>query len=77
MQVGLVEKHGYPAEEHYVTTEDGYDLTLHRIPDSPRRQVKGKKRVVFVQHGILSSSDTWVLFGPDRDLRTFHHRENK
>ena len=23
---------GYPEETHYVTTEDGYILTLHRIP---------------------------------------------
>nr|CAD7603633.1 unnamed protein product [Timema genevievae] len=28
----LIAKKGYPAETHTVTTEDGYILTLHRIP---------------------------------------------
>ena len=28
----IVEHHGYLFESHEVTTEDGYILTLHRIP---------------------------------------------
>ena len=28
----IVERHGYLFESHEVTTEDGYILTLHRIP---------------------------------------------
>ncbi len=31
-QTELIESWGYPAEEHTVTTEDGYLLSLHRIP---------------------------------------------
>ena len=29
--VDLIEAEGYPAETHTVTTEDGYNLTLHRL----------------------------------------------
>ncbi|XP_032674155.1 lipase 3-like [Odontomachus brunneus] len=67
--IGMVEQYGYPAEEHNVTTEDGYNLKIHRIPESPlSRNKRKKKNVVFIQHGILSSSDSWVVFGPDKDL---------
>ena len=30
--VDLIESQGYPAETHFVSTSDGYILTLHRIP---------------------------------------------
>lgn len=67
-QIGLVEKHGYPAEEYSVTTEDGYILKLHRMPDSPLSNNKQNKIVVLLMHGILSSSDSWVLYGAKKDL---------
>ncbi|XP_029174648.1 lipase 3-like isoform X2 [Nylanderia fulva] len=65
--IGLVERHGYPAEEHSVTTEDGYNLKIHRIPSSPLSKNQNKT-VVFMMHGILCSSDCWVLLGPNKDL---------
>lgn len=66
--IGLVEQYGYSAEEHNVTTEDGYNLKIHRIPGSPLLDNKKKKEIVFIQHGILASSDSWVLYGPGKDL---------
>ncbi|XP_011860688.1 PREDICTED: lipase 3-like isoform X2 [Vollenhovia emeryi] len=66
--IGLVEQYGYPAEEHNVTTEDGYNLKIHRIPGSPLLGNKNKKETVFIQHGLLASSDSWVLQGPGKDL---------
>ncbi|KAL6260003.1 hypothetical protein P5V15_009910 [Pogonomyrmex californicus] len=66
--IGLVERHGYPAEKHYVTTEDGYNLIIHRIPASPLSNNRLKKKVIFLQHGILCSSDCWVLYGAGKDL---------
>ncbi|KYM76677.1 Lipase 3 [Atta colombica] len=67
--VGIVEQYDYPAEEHNVTTEDGYILLIHRIPGSPLLDNnKGKKEIVFIQHGILASSDSWILRGPGKDL---------
>lgn len=66
--MGLVERHGYPSEEHYVTTEDGYNLKIHRIPDSPLSNNKQPKIVMLLVHGILCSSDCWVLLGAKKDL---------
>ena len=28
----MIQYWGYPVEEHYVTTSDGYILMMHRIP---------------------------------------------
>ncbi|KAI5631600.1 alpha/beta-hydrolase lipase region domain-containing protein [Phthorimaea operculella] len=56
----LVEKNGFPFERHFVTTEDGYILQLHRIP--------GKGPVVFLNHGIVSSSVDFVVGGANGSL---------
>ncbi|XP_031783791.1 lipase 3 isoform X2 [Nasonia vitripennis] len=66
--VSLVNRHGYPGEEHVVMTADGYLLRIHRIPGSPSRPRAVGKPVIYMQHGLLASSDTWVLMGPQRDL---------
>ncbi len=52
----LIRSKGYPVEEHDVTTEDGYILTMHRI-----NRNADPKPVVFLQHGLLDSSSTWVV----------------
>ncbi|XP_029675083.1 lipase 3-like [Formica exsecta] len=58
----IIKKAGYPAEAHVVMTEDGYLLTLHRIPG-------GNGSVpVFLQHGILGSSADWVILGKGKAL---------
>ncbi|XP_014204014.1 lipase 3 [Copidosoma floridanum] len=66
--VGLVEQHGYTAEEHVLVSPDGYKLTLHRISGSPKCKTTKRKPVVYLQHGIMLSSDSWVLIGPEKDL---------
>ncbi|KAK0183264.1 hypothetical protein PV327_001323 [Microctonus hyperodae] len=66
--VGLVHSHGYPAEEHYLRTEDGYKLIIHRIPGSPNSPQMIGKPVVLLLHGLFASSDTWAIMGPDKDL---------
>lgn len=53
----LITGEGYPVETHEVTTEDGYILTVHRIP-SPG------PAVVYL-HGYLSSSAEIFLRGKD------------
>lgn len=42
-------------------TSDGYLLTLHRIPNPG-------KPVIYLQHGVLSSSADWVVIGPQKAL---------
>ncbi|KAK7080101.1 hypothetical protein SK128_020556 [Halocaridina rubra] len=63
----LIAKYGYPFEIHHVTTDDGYILTLHRIPHGrePSNPANGNDVTppspVFMQHGLLSSSACWIL----------------
>eukprot|EP00824_Muranothrix_gubernata_P018388 TRINITY_DN37396_c0_g1_i1.p1 TRINITY_DN37396_c0_g1~~TRINITY_DN37396_c0_g1_i1.p1 ORF type:complete len:427 (-),score=82.87 TRINITY_DN37396_c0_g1_i1:11-1264(-) len=66
--LGLIRSKGYPAEKHQVTTADGYILTMHRIPPKS----KGAS-VVFLQHGLLDASHTWVFNMPDQSLGFILH----
>ncbi|KZS15481.1 Lipase [Daphnia magna] len=58
----VIEHRGFPVEVHHVTTEDGYILELHRIPSRTPR------KVVFLQHGVLQSSGTWLVNPSSRSL---------
>ncbi|XP_045772386.1 lipase member K-like [Maniola jurtina] len=52
----LSSKYGHPAEKYDVTTEDGYILTLYRLP--------GKSKLpVLLMHGLFSTADSWILRG--------------
>ncbi|XP_031766858.2 lipase 3-like [Galleria mellonella] len=63
---GLVRKYNYPIETHTVTTEDGYILGVHRIPHGRDKNnvTDPNKPIVFLMHGLLSSSADWILMGP-------------
>ncbi|XP_043267207.1 lipase 3-like [Venturia canescens] len=67
----LITKYGYTAELHHVRTEDGYLLSVHRITGGKRYPPGRGKPVVFLQHGILSSSAVWILMGPSKSLAYF------
>ncbi|KAJ2948243.1 hypothetical protein O0L34_g7471 [Tuta absoluta] len=62
----LLNKHQYAVETHTVKTEDGYFLTLFRIP--PTSNSVARKQVVFLMHGLLGSADDWLLMGPSKSL---------
>nr|CAD7572632.1 unnamed protein product [Timema californicum] len=68
----LISRHGYTWEEHDVVTEDGYILTLYRIPSGRAQPKPAEERAgrpaVLLQHGLVSSSDTWVLADPFNSL---------
>lgn len=53
---GLAEKYGYNCTAHNVTTEDGYILTMFHIQGN-------KSKPIFLQHGFLDSSDTFIIRG--------------
>lgn len=64
----MITKYGYKSEIHHVVTEDGYILELHRIAGGSKSPAKKGKKVCFLQHGLLDSSATWVLTGPEHGL---------
>jgi len=63
----LVNYFGYPCETHEVLTSDGYYLTLFRIPHG-KTNVTRKPKPVLLLHGLLDSSDTWVINYPHQSL---------
>ncbi|XP_037086521.1 lipase 3-like isoform X2 [Pollicipes pollicipes] len=64
----LIREQGYPAEEHDITTGDGYILTVHRIPHGRAGPGAEPRPVVHLQHGLLSSSSDWIMQPPERAL---------
>ncbi|CAK1556243.1 unnamed protein product [Leptosia nina] len=64
----LVRKYGYPLEEHTVETSDGYILGVHRIPYGRDNKDERNRPVVFLMHGLLSSSADYVLMGPGSSI---------
>jgi lysosomal acid lipase/cholesteryl ester hydrolase len=63
----MIARNGYPAESHLVTTDDGYILTVHRIP--PRGAIGNDKgSPILLQHGLLASSADWLVTEAGRGL---------
>ena len=56
---------GYPFEMHKVLTQDGYWLTVFRILGSKGQKaadaLKQKKPVLYLQHGVVDSADTFIM----------------
>lgn len=56
----ICEQHGFKEESHLVHTPDGFKLTLHRLkPENNGFKSNGK--AVYFQHGLLMTSDVWVV----------------
>ncbi|XP_055845213.1 lipase 3-like [Episyrphus balteatus] len=62
--------YNYPVESHEVVTSDGYILTMFRIPYSPKEHKNDtySRPVFLLQHGLSTSSDSFILNGPDNAL---------
>jgi hypothetical protein len=57
--------YNYPVEIHDVTTEDGYILRVFRI-QAKNSQIKQGLKPILLQHGLLDSSDTWLVNDEDK-----------
>ncbi|KAJ2945148.1 hypothetical protein O0L34_g9208 [Tuta absoluta] len=64
----LIAVNGYPAESHTLVTDDGYVLTIHRIPYRKNNTVADPRKTVLLHHGLLGSSADWVIPGPGKAL---------
>ncbi|XP_029161287.1 lysosomal acid lipase/cholesteryl ester hydrolase-like, partial [Nylanderia fulva] len=60
----IIRRAGYPVEVHIIMTEDGYLLTLHRIPGG------NDSLPVLLQHGLFCTSVVWTILGKERALGT-------
>ncbi|KAK7377694.1 hypothetical protein VNO80_03124 [Phaseolus coccineus] len=62
--------HGYKCQEHEVTTNDGYILSVQRIPEGRGKDSgsRTRKQPVIIQHGVLVDGMTWLLNPPEQDL---------
>ncbi|KAK6912993.1 AB-hydrolase lipase domain [Dillenia turbinata] len=71
-QVGLcaaaVLVHGYKCQEFEVTTDDGYILSVQRIPEGRVGGGGDKRQPVLIQHGVLVDGMTWLLNPPEQNL---------
>lgn len=57
----MVKALNYPCETHDITTDDGYILTFFRMQAKNQGSFKTGLPVVYLQHGLLDSGDTWVV----------------
>lgn len=70
-QRDFVDQYGYPLEVHTdLQTDDGYLLTLFRIPYSVKTNNSNVKKrpVVLLVSGLLLSAEDWVVQGPGKSL---------
>lgn len=66
--IQLNKTRGYPCENYYAETSDGFLLSIQRIPHGKNQKRQQSKGVVFLQHGLLDSSAAWILNLPDESL---------
>ena len=59
----IIRTKGFRCQMHFVDTEDGYTLTIYRIPGKKEGPNNDYKQPVLFQHGIFDSSDGWVCNG--------------
>ncbi|NXL20137.1 LIPM Lipase, partial [Setophaga kirtlandii] len=61
--------HGYPSEEYEVMTEDGYFLSLNRIPHGKEGTgPSGPRTPVLIVHGFCLEGGDWVDNLPENSL---------
>jgi len=66
----IIEEAGYPVQNIWVQTSDGFLLSIVRIPAGKYQKERStnSKPAIFLQHGLLDTSATWVLNSPEESL---------
>lgn len=57
-------------ETHFVTTEDGYILEVHRIPHSTKDNLNYRTPVI-ISHGMFGNALDWLRYRKKDSLREF------
>lgn len=61
-QSELISSRGFPVEDHRVVTEDGFILSVQRVPHGrSEKRTNTAKPVVYIQHGLLADSSCWCI----------------
>ena len=68
----LIESRNFVSEEHFVTTKDGYILTVYRIVNPKITAAGSVGRPVILQHGLMSSGHDFIINSPGGDLEEDH-----
>ncbi|XP_059282744.1 triacylglycerol lipase 2-like [Lycium ferocissimum] len=70
MCASTVAVHGYKCQEYEVKTDDGYILSVQRIPEGRTGGGGQNRPPVLLQHGVLVDGATWLLNPPEQSLAT-------
>ena len=70
LQPELVRYWGYDIEEHFVTTDDGYILGMHRIPYGSNGPTNSStnRPAIFLAHCLVCNSAEFVFGPPSKSL---------
>ncbi|XP_070802225.1 lysosomal acid lipase/cholesteryl ester hydrolase-like [Pituophis catenifer annectens] len=61
----IIHFHNYPSEKYHVETEDGYILTINRIPHGRYNGAnKAARPVVYLVHSVMGDGSHWVSNQP-------------
>ncbi|XP_033228946.1 lysosomal acid lipase/cholesteryl ester hydrolase-like [Belonocnema kinseyi] len=67
----IITDDGYPFEEYNLKTQDGYFLTIHRIPGGNGESInktQPNKPIAYLVHALTQSSIDWVSIGRNVSL---------